>query len=73
MYDFTLHLRIRDHTNMILEVSWDGLWTLSFGFSQLHDHVSRLMCEVALSHIRLLAHFNEILLLHNFHIMSASS
>ena len=23
---------------MILEVSWDGLWTLSFGLSQFHGH-----------------------------------
>ena len=35
--------------DMILEVSWDGLWTLSFGLSQFHGHSSWLMCEVALS------------------------
>ena len=23
---------------MILEVSWDGLWTLSIGLSQIHGH-----------------------------------
>jgi hypothetical protein len=34
---------------MILEVCWDGLWTLSFGLSQFHRHGSRLVCEVALS------------------------
>ena len=34
---------------MILEVSWDGLWTLSFGLSQFHGHGSWLVCEVALS------------------------
>jgi len=34
---------------MILEVSWDGLWTLSFGFSQFHGYRSWLMCEVALT------------------------
>jgi hypothetical protein len=34
---------------MILEVSWDNLWTLSFGFSQFHGHGSWLVCEVALS------------------------
>ena len=34
---------------MILEVTWDSLWTFSFGLSQLHDHGSWLMCEVALS------------------------
>jgi hypothetical protein len=32
-----------------LEVSWDGLWTLSFGLSQSHGHGSWLVCEVALS------------------------
>ena len=31
-----------------LGVHWDGLWTLSFGFSQFHGHGSWLMCEVAL-------------------------
>ena len=34
---------------MVLEVCWDGLWTRSFGLSQLHGHGSWLMCEVALS------------------------
>ena len=33
---------------MILEVCWDGLWTLSFGLSQFRGHDSWLMCEVAL-------------------------
>ena len=33
---------------MMLEVCWDGLWTLSFGLSQFHGHGSRLVCEVAL-------------------------
>jgi hypothetical protein len=33
---------------MILEVCWDGLWTLSFGLSQLHSRGSRLVREVAL-------------------------
>ena len=33
---------------MILEVSWDGLWTLPFGLSQFRNHGSWLMCEVAL-------------------------
>jgi hypothetical protein len=33
---------------MILEVSWDGLGTLSFGLSQFHGHGSWLVCEVAL-------------------------
>jgi hypothetical protein len=37
---------------MILEVSWDGLWTLSFGLSQFHGHGSWLVCEVALSQQR---------------------
>ena len=34
---------------MILEVFWDGLWTLSFGLSQFDGHSSWLVCEVALS------------------------
>jgi hypothetical protein len=34
--------------HMMLEVCWDGLWTLSFGISQFHGHGSWLMCEVAL-------------------------
>jgi hypothetical protein len=33
---------------MNLEVSWNGLWTLSFGLSQFHGHNSWLVCEVAL-------------------------
>jgi hypothetical protein len=31
MHNFALHLRIRDHTTLFLEVSRDGLWTLSVG------------------------------------------
>ena len=34
---------------MMLEVCWNGLWTLSFGLSQFHGHGSRLVCEVALT------------------------
>ena len=34
---------------MILEVCWDGLWTLSFGLSQFHGHSSWLVCVVALT------------------------
>jgi hypothetical protein len=30
-------------------VSWNSLWTLSFGLSQFNGHGSWLMCEVALS------------------------
>ena len=33
---------------MILKASWNGLWILSFGFSQFHGHGSWLMCEVTL-------------------------
>ena len=44
-YDFTLGLW--PHC-MILEVIWDGLWTLSCGLSQCHGHGSWLVCEVAL-------------------------
>ena len=49
-YDFTLHLRVVDHTTWFLEVSWDCLWMLTFGLSQFHGHSSWLMCEVALMH-----------------------
>ena len=38
---------------MILEVCWDGLWTLSFGLSQFHGHGSWLVCEVALSSVHI--------------------
>jgi hypothetical protein len=31
---------------MILEVSWDGLWTLSRGLSLFHGRGSWLMCAV---------------------------
>ena len=49
-FDFTLHLRVRDHMHdMILEVCWDGHWTLSFGLSQFHSYGSWVMCEVAFS------------------------
>ena len=34
--------------NMILEVCWDSLWTLSFGLSRFHSHGSWLVCEAAL-------------------------
>ena len=34
--------------SMISEVCWDGLWTLSFGPSQVHGNGIWLMCEVAL-------------------------
>ena len=46
-YDFTLHLRVRDHTTWFWTWSSDGLWTLSFGLSQFHGHGSWLVCEVA--------------------------
>ena len=44
---------------MILEMCWDGLWTLSFGLSQFHGHGSWDICEMALRatlHMRLRAH-----------------
>ena len=37
---------------MILEVTWEGLWTLPFGRSQFHGHNSWLVCEVALRHLQ---------------------
>ena len=33
---------------MILEVSWDGLWTLSFGSHNIMVTALGLVCEVAL-------------------------
>ena len=33
---------------MILEMSCDSIWTLSFGLSQFHGHDSWLVCEAAL-------------------------
>jgi hypothetical protein len=39
-YVVTLDLRVHDQHYMILEVCWDGLWTLSFGLSQFHGHGS---------------------------------
>ena len=36
---------------MILGVSRDGMWTLSFGLLQFHGHGSWLMCEVALMYL----------------------
>ena len=48
---FMLHMK---GGGMILEVSWDGLWTLSFGLS-LHGHGSWLVGEVALRYTP--AHF----------------
>jgi len=41
---------------MILEVCWDGLWTLSFGLSQFHGHGSWLVCEVALNESNIMGH-----------------
>ena len=35
---------------MILEVSWDGLRTLSFGLLKFHSHGSWLVCKVASDH-----------------------
>jgi hypothetical protein len=37
-----------------LKVCWDGLWTLSFGLSQFHDHGSWFVCEVALSTLKMI-------------------
>ena len=31
----------------MLQVSWDGLWTISFGPSQFYGHTCWLVCEVA--------------------------
>ena len=47
-----LHTTLEDPWphHMVLEVSWDNLWTLSFGLLQFHGDGSWLMCEVALTH-----------------------
>ena len=46
----TFHITLEDPwlPYMILEVSWDGLWTISLGLSQFHGHGSWFVCEVAL-------------------------
>ena len=64
-----LHITIEDPRPhyMILEVSWDGLRTLSFGLSQFHGHSSRLMCEVVLSNITF---FNSFQPFHSNHIIT---
>ena len=48
--DIRLHTRLEGPWShyMILEVIWDGLWTLSIGLSQFHGHGSWLVCEVVL-------------------------
>ena len=45
---------------MILEVSWDNLWTLSFGLSQFHSHGSWLVCEVVLNQNPSVHKFNRL-------------
>ena len=48
-YDFTLHLRARDHnTAWCWRWCWDGLGTLSFRLSQCHGLGSWLVWEAAL-------------------------
>ena len=44
---------------MILEVCWDGLWTLSFGLSQFRGHGSCLVCQVAFWMTRILTNFAQ--------------
>jgi hypothetical protein len=46
------------HGFAILEVLWDGLWTLSFGLSQFHGHNSWFMCEVALKLVSKQSYFH---------------
>ena len=59
---------------MILEVCWDGLWTLSFGVSQFHGHGSRLVCEVALRYNELSPHFkSRAVLIHDEHPFTMQS
>ena len=54
---------------MISEVTWDGLWTLSFGLSQFHGHGSRLVCEVALGLILTRAHVGTPMYLNKFVVL----
>jgi hypothetical protein len=45
---------------MILELCWNGgLWTLSFGLSQIHGHGSWLVCEVAFWITRILIDYAQ--------------
>jgi hypothetical protein len=58
-----LHTALEDPwpSYMILEVSCNGLWTLSFGLSQFHGHGSWLACEVTLNmSISLLNHVQSM-------------
>ena len=49
--DIWLHTTVEDQWPhyMILDMPWDGLWTLSFGLPKFHGHNSWLVCEVALT------------------------
>ena len=51
---------------MILEVSWDGLWTLLFGLSRFHGHGSWFVCEVSLNTIKRCTYFFHHLSKFNF-------
>jgi hypothetical protein len=44
----TLHLRVRDHTYMILEVSWTAFGHFLLGSHNFHGLGSWLVCEVGL-------------------------
>ena len=50
---------------MVLQVSWDGLWTLSFGLSQFHGRGSWLVCESGrewwVLHLKHLSHTRSVL------------
>ena len=48
-YDFTLDLRIRDHTTWCWRCVGTAFGHFSFGLSQFHGHGSWLVCEVAQS------------------------
>ena len=48
-YDFTLHLKIRDHTTWFWGCVGTTPWTLSFGLSQFHGHSFWLVCESGLA------------------------
>ena len=46
--DFTLHLRVREHTTSVWRCVGTAFGHFSFGLSQLHGHGSCLVCEGAL-------------------------
>ena len=48
-YDFTLHLRIHDHTTLFWRCVGTAFGHFHQALSQFHGHGSWLVCEVALT------------------------